>query len=214
MSTPIVFDCRPENYDSLSREEKARYASAEDVEEQVATISGHIFIGCDISGCENVAVASTHAEVEETIRDFHRDKEDAKACFAGALNNIAKYRGKIDEVYRRGGEEWDNLLCDIKLYYCARAVLLKRPIPILGNVPRDRVLPAGAGKWTDFNELPKCDTLPDNVGVVNENPRRHPDPDVVSATIVEEEEDEDSNDEMDKFEAAEWDRNNPYDEYD
>jgi len=209
MSTAII-DCRPENYSSLSAAEQRRFADSAQVEAEVATISGHIFIVSDFDDIKGVAVATTNAEVEDTIRGFIADPEAAKACFVGGLRNIVRYRDptgkKIDKLYKKGGKDWDNFLADLKLYYCARAVLQKRPIPInqTKQEHRNRIIPEGTNQWESFDDLPTCDSLPDGVAVVNQNP------DVVSATIVEEEEEEeDSNDEMDKFEAAEWDKNNP-----
>ena len=209
MSTAII-DCRPENYSSLSAAEQRRFADSAQVEAEVATISGHIFIVSDFEDIKGVAVATTNAEVEDTIRGFIANPEAAKACFTGGLRNIVKYRDptgkKIDKLYKKGGKDWDNFLADLKLYYCARAVLQKRPIPInqTKQEHRKRIIPEGTNQWESFDDLPTCDSLPDAVAVVNQNP------DVVSATIVEEEEEEeDSNDEMDKFEAAEWDKNNP-----
>jgi len=213
MSTAII-DCRPENFSSLPADKQRRFADAAQVEAEVATISGHIFIVSDFDDIKGVAVATTNAEVEDTIRGFIADPESAKACFVGGLRNIVRYRDptgkKIDKLYKKGGKDWDNFLSDLKLYYCARAVLQKRPIPInqTKQEHRNRIIPEGTNQWESFDDLPTCDSLPDGVAVVNQNP------DVVSATIVEEEEDEeDSNDEMDKFEAAEWNKNNPLDDY-
>jgi len=214
MSTAILdFDCRPENYSSLSAAEQRRFADAAQVEAEVATISGHIFIVSDFEDIKGVAVATTNDEVEDTIRGFIADPESAKACFVGGLRNIVRYRDptgkKIDKLYKKGGKDWDNFLADLKLYYCARAVLQKRPIPInqTKQEHRNRIIPEGTNQWESFDDLPTCDSLPDAVAVVNQNP------DVVSATIVEEEEEEDSNDEMDQFEFAEWNKNNPLDDY-
>lgn len=203
MSTGIL-DCRPANFSSLSASEQSRYMDGEQIEDRIATISGHILLACEVEGIKGVAVATTHAELEDLMIGFTKKKNEARACFEGALRNITRYRSGTndltDQLYEQGGQEWENFLQDLKIYYCARAVLFQRPIPILGNVPRDRVIPEGINKWRSMNDLPTCDSLPDAIGVVNENPRRNQDPDVVSATIVE----EDSNDEMTQAEADEY----------
>ena len=203
MSTAIL-DCRPENFSSLSAADQSRFADAARVEAEIATISGHIFIVSDFEDIKGVGVATTNDEVEDTIRGFIADPESAKACFVGGLRNIVRYRDptgkKIDDLYKNGGKEWDDFLADLKLYYCARAVLQKRPIPInhTKQEHRNRIIPQGISQWESMDDLPTCDSLPDGVGVVNQTRS----PDVVPATIVEE--DEDSNDEMTQAEAAEY----------
>lgn len=187
MSTAEVIDCRPADFDSLSPAEQAKYIQGDEIEE-IATISGHIFVACEIEGFKGIAVATTPMEIEDTIRTLSNDKAHAKASIPLILKNIMKYKGKVDALFKKGGKKWTEFCQDVVLYYVARAVSFQKPIPII-PAPRDRIVPANASKWNSMDELPKCDTLPDGVGVVNENPRsRVPNPDLIPATIVEDDE--------------------------
>lgn len=182
MSATKIHDCRPANFDKLSAAEKSRYLTPEEVEEQVATISGHIAVACVIEGFEDVAVATTHPEVEEFLKMFAKNKKHAKCVFAGTYREIIKHRGKTDELYHKGGVDWDNFCNDIVLWSAANCVLFNKPIKILGNLPKDACL---GGKFHgDPNDMPRVGSLQSGVGIVN-TVRNMFDPEVVSATIVE-----------------------------
>jgi len=182
MSATKIHDCRPANFDKLSATEKSNYLTPEEVEEQVATISGHIAIACQIEGFEDVAVATTHPEVEEFLTMFMKNKKHAKCVFAGTHREIIKHRGKVDALFAKGGVDWDNFCNDILLWTTARCVLLNKPIPILNNLPKDACL----GEKFNGNpaDMPRVSSLPTGVGIVN-TIRNLFSPDVVSATIVE-----------------------------
>jgi hypothetical protein len=182
MSATKVLDCRPANYDSLPADQKKIYLTPEEVEEQVATISGHIAIACQVEGFEDVAVATTHPEIEEMLKMFMKNKKHAKCVFAGTFREIIKHRGKTDELYHKGGVEWDNFCNDIVLWTAARCVLLNKPIPILNNLPKDACL--GEKFKGNPADMPRVSSLPSGVGIVN-TIRNLFSPDVVSATIVE-----------------------------
>lgn len=186
MSSADVIDCRPADFASLSPAEQGRYMDGEGIEETVATISGQIFVSCDIT---KLAVATTHTEITDYLTILSRKQEHARFVFEGTLRNIVGNKDKIDALFEKGGKEWNDLCNDVVLYYCARCLIQKRPIPISGNVPRDRVMPGGGKRFNSFQDLPTCDSLPENVAFVNENPQKL-NPDVVSATIVEDDEED------------------------
>lgn len=184
MSAAKIHDCRPANFESLPPAEQNRYATPEDVEEQIATISGHIAIACQVEGFEDVAVATTNNEVEGILGMFLKNIPHTKQVFAGTYKEIIKHRGKTDELYEKGGDEWDNFCNDVVLWSVARCVLLKKPIPILSTLPKDAVL---QNKFKgNPADMPRISSLPSGIGIVN-TVRNLFNPDVVSATIAEDE---------------------------
>ena len=181
MSATKIHDCRPANFDKLSATEKSNYLTPEEVEDHVATVSGHIAIACQIEGFEDVAVATTHPEVEEFLDMFMKNKKHAKCVFAGTYREISKHRGKVDALFAKGGVDWDNFCNDILLWTTARCVLLNKPIPILSTLPKDAVVSEKFhGNPAD---MPRVSSLPEGVGIVN-TIRKLFSPDVVSAEIV------------------------------
>lgn len=186
MSATKIHDCRPANFDSLPATEKSRYMTPEEVEEIVATASGHIAIACAVEGFEDIAVATTNTEVEEFIEMFQKNKKQAKGVFAGTFREISKHRGKTDELYQKGGVDWDNFCNDILLWTCARCVLINKPIPILSTLPKDACVDKKFNGRPE--DMPRISSLPDGVGIVN-TIRKLFNPDVVSATIVEDDDD-------------------------
>lgn len=167
----------------VERAPEDQYMSGDQVEEYIATISGHIAIACDIEGLNDIAVATTHTEIQDTITKFSKDTDLTKCFFKGTYKNISNWIGKTEEVYEKGGDEWDNFCSDLVLYYCARAVLLNRPIPILSTVPKDACL---TGKFRGkASDLPKIHTLMEGEAVVN-TLQRVLNADVVSAEIIDE----------------------------
>jgi hypothetical protein len=82
-----------------------------------------------ISGADcfkpDVFVQTTRTHIKE-LMDM-TTKNDAKIIFPqvwGALKNT-----NTDTVYARGGEEWDNFMEDILIYYVCRFKLFGTPMP-------------------------------------------------------------------------------------
>ena len=85
-----------------------------------------------ISGADcfkpDVFVQTTHAHIKELME--MTTKNDAKIIFPqvwGALKNT-----NTDTVYARGGEDWDNFMEDILIYYVCRFKLFGTPMPSVG----------------------------------------------------------------------------------
>lgn len=168
MSAVQIHCCAPENFADLSAAEQARFLTLEQADTQIATISGHLAIACQIEGFEDVAVATTNIEVEEYVNYFLKNKKHAKDVFAGTYKEIVKHHGKVDELYEKGGEDWGNFCNDIMLWSVARCVLLKKPIPILSTLPKDAVI---TGRYKGRpQDMPRVSDLPEGVAVVSSLP--------------------------------------------
>lgn len=44
---------------------------------------------------------------------------------------------KLEEVYAKGGKDWENFTSDVLIFLCCRYVLFGTPIPICANPPTD-----------------------------------------------------------------------------
>lgn len=147
----------------------------------IATISGHLAIACDIEGFDDVAVATTNLEVEGIVEMCEKDRAKAKGIFNGTLKQIVKWRGQVDTLFDKGGVDWDNFCSDIVLYYCARAVLLGRPIPIISTIPKDACF---RQKFKGHpRDLPKAIDLPAEEAFINN--LRTFNPEIISSEIIE-----------------------------
>lgn len=86
-----------------------------------------------LSGAEcghpDVAVATTTTKISKTF-DWLSDKPDKPAVvFASAWKAIKAVNA--DELYRRGGRAWQDLMDDIVIFYVARQMLFNKPVPVV-----------------------------------------------------------------------------------
>ena len=73
----------------------------------------------------DVFVQTTYTQIKELMRTTSR--EEAKIIFPQVWNVLKNT--DTDVVYARGGEDWDNLMQDIIIYYVARFKLFGTPMP-------------------------------------------------------------------------------------
>lgn len=119
-------NCVPSNYDELPQEIKDRYVTTDDLKNE------KFIILTDFQGLEQLSVKTSNENIVNTIKHITKDSKDNKIkVFSSVLSSLLEYRWKVKELYEKGGVSWQNVLDDLVLYYCYRAILFNKAIPII-----------------------------------------------------------------------------------
>jgi hypothetical protein len=126
-------NCLPSNYDDLPEEEKQKYKSTDDI------IGSSLWVYSDIEGLDKIAIETFREFVDQTIDDFNKlSKTCQKKMILNNLAYLLEFRGKIDEIYKT--PEWKKFSNILVQYYCFRAVLFNKPIPIVLDLDRSKII--------------------------------------------------------------------------
>jgi hypothetical protein len=122
MSLP---DCRPENFEELQDDIKKLYATVEDMDDK------NLMIVCDFKGMEDVAIKTTNETIKAWMKLMAKDNNNIDKIFKEYFKRMVCYTETKDEIYEKGGKDWDDLSDDVMIYYCARALKFKKAIPVV-----------------------------------------------------------------------------------
>ena len=115
-------DCRPSNFNNLPNDVKAQYANSKDVGEKFA-------VQCDFEGLKDIRVITMHQHIQDTLDGIN--EHGVKDTYIHALKLMVEYSQKdTDKIYKKKGKVWQDMCEDIVIYYCCRALLFKKPIPV------------------------------------------------------------------------------------
>jgi hypothetical protein len=101
---------------------KQMYETEEDVNKT-------FLVKCDFKGLETVQIMTSHKMIVRMIKKIKA--LNVKNVYHNNLIKMIAYSKTIEEIYAKGGQEWDFLCGDVILYYCVRAILFDKPIPII-----------------------------------------------------------------------------------
>jgi hypothetical protein len=110
---------------SLPDEMKSLYPKAEDM------IGKKMMIICDFKGMEDIAVQTTEATIKDAIEFFRNRPVSVQEIFKEYFKRMMCYTKTKDAIYEKGGKDLDCLSDDIMVYYCVRALLFNKAIPIV-----------------------------------------------------------------------------------
>jgi len=115
-------DCRPDNFKDLSEEVKKNYMNTKDIGEQ------QIVVVCDFKGMEDVRIKTRNITIENTIK--YIKEHNTREIYRHACIMMLLHQKFVEQVFQTGGKLVDDLSDDVVIYYCARAILFNKPIPI------------------------------------------------------------------------------------
>ena len=104
---------------------KSLYPKEEDM------IDKNVMIVCDFKGMEDIAVKTTHKTIKVWMKLMAKDNNDIDKIFKKHFELMVSYTKTKDAIYEKGGKEWADLVDDVLIYYCARALKFKKAIPVV-----------------------------------------------------------------------------------
>ena len=79
------------------------------------------------AGLPEVIVEIKYEIIDKTVKGMN--KRDASKAFKMAWDALKQV--DVDKAYNEQGKDWENLMDDIIMFYCARLILFKIPIPAI-----------------------------------------------------------------------------------
>jgi hypothetical protein len=116
------------NITEVTAQPAATTVSSEDISpDTMLTVYGK---DTKIPQLEEVAVTTSNKSILKCFGEMTLDeaKHVFVATWMSMVNTLEK--ATVDEMYEEKGEAWQNLCDDIVLFYVARSIVFKNPIPI------------------------------------------------------------------------------------